>query len=96
MKRIILCGALIASLLISVTVSLAQGIEDVQKYPSCKYCGMDREKFAHTRMLIEYRDGSGFGSCSLHCIAVDLALNIDKDPKAIDFANLKMTPLGVF
>ena len=25
-------------------VAIAQ--DDIQKYPSCKYCGMDREKFA--------------------------------------------------
>jgi len=34
-------------------------------------------------MLIIYSDGTEFGSCSLHCVAVDLALHIDKVPKAI-------------
>jgi copper chaperone NosL len=61
--------------------ALAQ--DDVKKYPSCKYCGMDREKFAHSRMLIEYADGTVVGTCSIHCAAVDLALNIDKTPKAV-------------
>ena len=32
--------------------------EDIKQYPSCKYCGMDREKFAHSRVLIEYDDGT--------------------------------------
>jgi copper chaperone NosL len=59
------------------------GQSDVKKYPSCKYCGMDREKFAHSRMLIEYTDGTVVGTCSIHCAAVDLALNIDKTPKAV-------------
>jgi len=56
---------------------------DVKEIPSCKYCGMNRETFAHSRMLIEYNDGTSMGTCSLHCVAVDLALNLDKEPKAI-------------
>jgi copper chaperone NosL len=57
--------------------------EDTQKHSTCKYCGMDREKFAHSRMLIEYDDGTLVGTCSLHCTAIDLALNLDKTPKLL-------------
>lgn len=57
--------------------------DDMKKIPSCKYCGMDREKFSHSRMLIEYDNGSSVGTCSLHCVAVELAVTIDKTPKAI-------------
>jgi copper chaperone NosL len=57
--------------------------EDVTKHPSCKYCGMDRAKFAHSRVFIEYTDGTTEGTCSIHCAAIDLALNIDKTPKNI-------------
>jgi nitrous oxide reductase accessory protein NosL len=67
--------------------------DDIKQYPSCKYCGMDREKFGHTRMLIEYDDGTTEGTCSVHCTAVDLSLNIDKTPKAIlvgDFNTKKL------
>jgi hypothetical protein len=39
--------------------------------------------FAHSRMVIEYDDGTKMGTCSLHCAIVDLALNLDKNPKAI-------------
>lgn len=56
---------------------------DIKETPSCKYCGMDRGKFASTRMLIEYDDGTKAGVCSLHCAAVDLAIQIDKTPKSI-------------
>ena len=56
---------------------------DLQKHPSCTYCGMDRAKFSHSRVMIDYDDGSSFGACSLHCAAVDLAVNIDKTPKTI-------------
>ncbi len=65
------------------TFVFAQAQEDVQKHPSCKYCGMNRQQFAHSRMLIEYDDESTVGTCSIHCAAVDLAINIDKTPKAV-------------
>ncbi len=61
----------------------AQTAADIQKHPDCKYCGMDRQKFAHSRMLTTYDDKSEFGSCSIHCAAVNLALNIDKTPTLI-------------
>jgi len=69
--------------LFSCAIVLAQMQEDIQKHPSCKYCGMDREKFGHSRMLVEYEDGTSLGTCSLHCMAVELAIHIDKTPKAI-------------
>ena len=87
MKKIILAGALLVLLMLAGMAAWAQVAEDIPKYPDCKYCGMDRQKFAHSRMLIEYSDGSGLGSCSIHCAAVDLAQNIDKDPKSIKVAD---------
>jgi hypothetical protein len=73
----------IATVLFTGAFFLAQAQEDVQKIASCKYCGMDRAKFAHSRMIIEYEDGTSVGTCSIHCVAVDLSLNIDKTPKTI-------------
>jgi copper chaperone NosL len=67
------------------TYALAQ--QDIDKHATCKYCGMDRKMFAHSRMLLVYEDGSELGTCSLHCVAVDLALNIDKMPKTIQVAD---------
>ncbi len=57
--------------------------DDVLKHPACPYCGMDRAKFAHSRVYVEYDDGTTVGSCSLHCAVIDMALKIDKTPKAI-------------
>jgi nitrous oxide reductase accessory protein NosL len=48
---------------------------------------MDRKMFGHSRMLLVYDDGSELGTCSLHCVAVDMALNIDKMPKTIQVAD---------
>ncbi len=78
MKKLALLLIMLLCLLITVVV-----LADTKKFPSCKYCGMDREKFGHSRMLIEYEDGTNLGTCSLHCLAVELALNIDKTPKTI-------------
>jgi hypothetical protein len=50
---------------------------------SCKHCGMMKAKFGHSWMVIDYDDGSKTEACSVHCAAMDLALNIDKTPKAI-------------
>ena len=55
----------------------------VESPANCKYCGMDRTKFAHSRMLVEYDDDSTTGTCSLHCLGVELANTIDKTPKSI-------------
>ncbi len=62
---------------------------ELAKYPKCPYCGMDRTKYHHTRHLVHYSDDRADGTCSLHCAAISLALNIDRSPKAIyapDFA----------
>ena len=81
MKRLVL-PALFLFLAIS-GLSLAAGLTDIEKHPSCTYCGMDREKFGRSRMLIEYDDGTSLGACSLHCAAVDLASNLDRTPRNI-------------
>ena len=70
-----------AILLLSGNILLAQN--DISKLGSCKYCGMSLEKYAHSRMLITYDDNTETGVCSLHCAAVDLAINLDKTPKSI-------------
>ena len=56
---------------------------DIQKYPACTYCGMDRQQFAKSRMLVTYADGSAVGTCSIHCMAVELSLSINKTPQSI-------------
>ena len=61
--------------------------EDQTSRPTCQYCGMDRTKFAHSRILITYEDGTAVGTCSLHCAAIDLSLKIDKTPVAIMVAD---------
>ncbi|MBW7901423.1 MAG: nitrous oxide reductase accessory protein NosL [Rhodocyclaceae bacterium] len=56
---------------------------DIEKYPKCPYCGMDRKQYSHSRMLVHYADDVADGTCSLHCAAISLSINIDRQPKAI-------------
>ena len=91
MKKGRLLFVLVTCLLLVAGAALAQ--EDVHKSPSCAYCGMDRAKFAHSRMFVTYDDGSTFGACSIHCLAIDLAVHIDKTPATIqvgDYASKEL------
>lgn len=56
---------------------------DIEKYPKCPYCGMDRKQYHHSRMLVQYSDDLADGTCSLHCAAISLSLNVDREPKAL-------------
>ncbi|HQZ03737.1 MAG TPA: nitrous oxide reductase accessory protein NosL [Thauera sp.] len=58
-------------------------VDDIAKHPKCPYCGMDRKQFHHSRMVVHYADDLADGTCSLHCSAISLSLNIDRDPKAL-------------
>ena len=57
--------------------------DELAKYPKCPYCGMDRKQYHHSRHLVHYQDDLADGTCSLHCAAISLALNLDRGPKAI-------------
>ena len=66
-----------------LVTAMAFAQDDIKQYSSCKYCGMNRQQFAHSRIFIEYDDATTVGTCSIHCAAVDLAINIDKTPRAL-------------
>jgi nitrous oxide reductase accessory protein NosL len=80
-KRIIVLALGVILFLAPGSILLAQ--EDIKLHPACKYCGMDRERFAHSRLFIAYEDGSSQGTCSVHCAAIEFALQIDKTPKTM-------------
>ena len=56
---------------------------EFEKYPKCPYCGMDRKEHNRTRMLVQYSDDLVDGTCSIHCLALSLGLNVDREPKEI-------------
>ena len=57
--------------------------DELKKYPRCRYCGMERAKFSHSRHLLVYDDDAVDGTCSLHCAAIGLSINMDRGPKGI-------------
>ncbi|MHB8836026.1 MAG: nitrous oxide reductase accessory protein NosL [Candidatus Methylomirabilia bacterium] len=78
------------TLVLSLSFSAAAAADkDIEKIPSCQYCGMDREKFGATRMLVEYANGTAIGTCSIHCAAVDLAQSFGKEIKALKVADYR-------
>jgi nitrous oxide reductase accessory protein NosL len=77
----IIASAIAVLLLLPALPVLAAG--DISDIPACQYCGMDRNKFGQTRMLIEYEKGSKIGVCSIHDAAVDLSQSVGKTIKTI-------------
>lgn len=60
---------------------------DIEKFQKCPYCGMDRKQYHHSRALVHYSDDLADGTCSLHCAAVSLSLNVDREPRGIYVAD---------
>lgn len=60
---------------------------DVKEFPDCLHCGMDREKFSHSRMLVSYADGTKVGTCSISCVAREKRKNPDKQVKSLQVAD---------
>ncbi len=89
----LLAAVTVGLLAVSGVARAEHHLGDVSDGPSCKYCGMDRAKFASTRMVVEYDDGSRLAACSLHCVAVDLANQIDRTPIAIKVADMNTQAL---
>lgn len=74
--------------------SVAESVHaDVKSYQACPHCGMDREKFAYSRMLITYSDGSSTGVCSIHCAATELKASKGKTVKVVEVADLNSKKL---
>jgi copper chaperone NosL len=82
---IILAGLLICFLFTTATAEID---EDIRIHKSCKICGMSRETFAQSRMLIEYDPEHIAGTCSIRCAALDMSLNMGRVPKSIQVGNV--------
>jgi nitrous oxide reductase accessory protein NosL len=70
---------LAAVLCLTAAVPLA---DDIRQHPECRYCGMDRNTFGYSRMLVRYVDGTAVPTCSIHCTGIDMALNPHKGVSA--------------
>ena len=74
--------------------SVSAGATDRVEAPgTCAQCGMDRNVFARTRVLITYTDGTTVGVCSLHCAADEMQKNKGRQVGSIMVADYTTTEL---
>ena len=52
--------------------------DDISRHAACDICGMDRQTYAHSRMLLEFDDKMSAGTCSIHCAAAQMAAHREK------------------
>jgi len=92
MKKIALVFGLMVLLVVSGPVFGGEQ-DDIAKHPECPLCGMDRAKFAHSRMLMEQDNGNAIGFCSIRCAAVSEAMFIDMVPQSYGVGDYKTKKL---
>lgn len=75
-RRNVLLGALLLAGGSRVMAEMDRGagdpeplVNELEKYPRCVICNMDRRKFHYARHLLHYGDGTAQGTCSVHCAA---------------------------
>ena len=85
MKRrdAILFGAMAAGAQAQTAADAEPQVNDIEKYPKCGYCGMDRKQFHHSRMLVQYGNGAVEGVCSIRCLATSLARFVGRGTKGV-------------
>lgn len=72
--------------LLAVIAAYAVGFatpKDLVQYPDCLNCGMSRKSCAHSRMVVEYADGTRRAECGLHCLLAELIDQPGRRPKRI-------------
>ena len=67
--------------------------EDIRKHKSCKLCGMSREEYSYSRLLLVYNNGTSTGTCGLRCAALDLALKMGRRTDSIMVADFNSRKL---
>jgi len=75
----------VAMLLLFAGSSAASEIVEAPK--ACQQCGMDRVKFAYSRMVIDYADGTSDGVCSLNCAVEQMKKYPKKKVKSLIVAD---------
>ena len=83
MRKLLFSFALVLFSLMCTVPAHAADDADIREHKNCKTCGMSREMFSYSRVLIEYTNGTTAGTCSIRCAAVELALNMGRMTKSI-------------
>ena len=69
------------------------GGADLQEFPSCPICGMNRQKLASSRVYARFSDGSRLGTCSVFCLGAFMISHLDKIPQSLSVADLNTKKL---
>ena len=69
-------------MLLALTGVCLAAEQSVEAPADCQKCGMNRTKFAQSRMVVTYKDGST-GTCSINCAVVDMKANKGKEVKSL-------------
>ncbi|MGC2062852.1 MAG: nitrous oxide reductase accessory protein NosL [Thermodesulfovibrionales bacterium] len=93
MKKAFFSIALAILCIVYAANSYAGENEDIRLYKNCKVCGMSREMFSYSRVLIEYSSGTTSGTCSIRCAAVDLAQNMGRSTESIQVGDFNSRQL---
>ena len=84
MKTKIIIAVAIMALVVAATYAFGYLTpKDLVQYPECLHCGMSRKVCAHTRITVEYADGTRRAECGLHCLLADLVEQPGRQPKRI-------------
>ncbi|MHC1742785.1 MAG: nitrous oxide reductase accessory protein NosL [Syntrophobacteraceae bacterium] len=83
MKAVIfVIGILIVGLMGAETFGTLQS--DLSLHADCKYCGMHRDRFAHSRMVLHFKDGTSVGVCSIFCAAKEYIRRVNEAPAQVE------------
>jgi nitrous oxide reductase accessory protein NosL len=83
----------IGILMVLILLTTAMAVEKVENPAECQHCGMDRTRFASSRMVVTYADGQSTGTCSLNCVVTDLKQKQGQEIKAIQVADFNSRKL---
>jgi len=73
---------IVVTLMLTMATTIFAAGAKVEDPQNCKYCNMDRTKYAHSRMMITYIDGTSTGVCSINCAVIDMNLTKNEVKKA--------------
>lgn len=76
-----------AVLCIIIAAAVAIAASDIDQHRSCSQCGMDRNTFGYSRMLIHYTNGTQTGICSINCAMIDLKKHAENEVASLQVAD---------
>jgi nitrous oxide reductase accessory protein NosL len=80
-RTLVLTASIVCSLLSGGNITAQE--TPLEAPAACDKCGMDRTKFAQSRVVVEFEDGSTGGTCSITCASYDVRQKSKKKVKRL-------------